>query len=380
MKKKRFTDAQRAMILSEQGSGKSLEEICRTHQISPATFYHWKQEVAIHNDEDKRRLKALELENARLKKMYMNLKIDYDILTEGYSMAKPAHKEELIDSFADRQSVRHTSVVLGIRRQTYYARKRNKKNKKNKISQSNEEIDKTIVSYLQEAIKEPVSWGFWMIFYFLRRQVDFKWNHKKVYRIWRLNGFHLIKKPKRPVIKRLYQALLSPSQVNQGWAMDFLSDWIINDGQSIRIINIMDECSRMALWTQAKVSITAKMLVDILDQLVQVRGKPAYIRCDNGPEFIAEVLGDWAKDKGIKLKHIQPGKPTQNGLIERLNGTLRTECLNLEWFKSLQQVNDGLQDWWQVYNFHRPHSSIGYLTPDEFEQLNKNRYFYPVAA
>ena len=235
------------------------------------------------------------------------------------------------------------------------------------------------LAYLK-AIKEPVSWGFWMIFYFLRRQVDFKWNHKKVYRIWRLNGFHLIKKPKRPVIKRLYQALLSPSQVNQGWAMDFLSDWIINDGQSIRIINIMDECSRMALWTQAKVSITAKMLVDILDQLVQVRGKPAYIRCDNGPEFIAEVLGDWAKDKGIKLKHIQPGKPTQNGLIERLNGTLRTECLNLEWFKSLQQVNDGLQDWWQVYNFHRPHSSIGYLTPDEFEQLNKNRYFYPVAA
>ena len=88
MKKKRFTEAQRAIILSEQGSGKIVEEICRAHQISPATFYHWKQEAAIHNDEDKRRLKELEVENARLKKMYMNLKIDHDILTEGYSMAK----------------------------------------------------------------------------------------------------------------------------------------------------------------------------------------------------------------------------------------------------------------------------------------------------
>lgn len=88
MKKKQFTESQRLSILSEQGSGKSIEEICRSHQISPATFYNWKQEAAIHNDEDKRRLKELEVENARLKKMYMNLKIDHDILTEGYSLAK----------------------------------------------------------------------------------------------------------------------------------------------------------------------------------------------------------------------------------------------------------------------------------------------------
>jgi putative transposase len=283
----------------------------------------------------------------------------------------------LIDRFVGRQSVRRTIGVLGIRRQTYYARKRG-----HRVEQEHqvEQNDKLIAHQLREAIKEHLSWGFWMIFYFLKRQADFKWNHKKVYRIWRLNGFHLIKKPKKPVIKRLYHALLSPKMVNQGWAMDFLSEWIINDGQSIRIINIMDECSRRALWTQAKASITAKMLVDILDKLIQVRGKPAYIRCDNGPEFIAQVLADWAKDNGIELKHIQPGKPTQNGLIERLNGTLRTECLNLEWFKSLEQVNECLQDWWQVYNFHRPHSSVGYLTPDEFEQLNKKLYFYPVAA
>ena len=88
MKKKHFTESERSSILSEQSSGKSVEEICRLHQISPATFYNWKQDCAIQNDEDKRRLKELEVENARLKKMYVNLKIDHDILTEGYSMAK----------------------------------------------------------------------------------------------------------------------------------------------------------------------------------------------------------------------------------------------------------------------------------------------------
>lgn len=110
------------------------------------------------------------------------------------------------------------------------------------------------------------------------------------------------------------------------------------------------------------------------------RGKPQYIRCDNGPEFISNELEQWAKKNQIEIRFIQPGKPTQNGLIERLNGTLRTECLNLEWFKSLDQLNEKLQNWWMVYNSIRPHSSIGYNTPDEFEDLNKNFYFRMVAA
>lgn len=140
-----------------------------------------------------------------------------------------------------------------------------------------------------------------------------------------------------------------------------------------------DECSRKALWTEARESLPAKALTDILDQVVAWRGAPAYIRCDNGPEFISDKLAQWASDHQVELRFIQPGKPTQNGLIERLNGTLRTECLNLEWFKSLEYSNEKLQNWWHMYNFVRPHSAVGYQTPDSKEQ-NTTLYLKTVAA
>ena len=103
----------------------------------------------------------------------------------------------------------------------------------------------------------------------------------------------------------------------------------------MRIINIIDECSRKALWTQAFCSISAQNLIEVLNKVVEWRGKPEYIRCDNGPEFISKKLELWAFENNIELRFIQPGKPSQNGIIERLNGTLRKECLNLEWFESI---------------------------------------------
>ena len=186
--------------------------------------------------------------------------------------------------------------------------------------------------------------------------------------------------PKRSKIRRKYLDLIAPKQINQGWSVDFLSDWVVGPGQEkVRIINLMDECSRKALWTEAHHSITAKKLTEILDQVVRWRGKPAYIRCDNGPEFISRELQQWADKNGVDIWFIQPGKPSQNGLIERLNGTLRRECLNLEWFISLPKLNQSIQNWWKDYNSIRPHSSIKYMTPDEMEQLNKNLYFKAVA-
>jgi len=121
-------------------------------------------------------------------------------------------------------------------------------------------------------------------------------------------------------------------------------------------------------------------LTKILDQLIQWRGKPQYIRGDNGPEFISKELDRWAKQHQVELRFIQPGKPTQNGLIERLNQTLRRECLNLEWFQNLKELNDEIQHWWKVYNSIRPHSSISYKTPDKFEEINKNFYLRALAS
>ncbi len=275
-----------------------------------------------------------------------------------------------MDAVGKNSSVRRKSGVLGLRRQTYYARKR---------GQRPEEDDKRIAEQLHRLTQQFIAWGFWLVFYCLRNE-GFSWNHKRVYRVWRQELLHLRRPPKRAKLKRVYQDLLAPERINEGWAMDFLSEWVISEEQQkVRVINIMDECSRKALWTEAKESLPAKALTDILDQVVAWRGAPVYIRCDNGPEFISEKLAKWASDNKVELRFIQPGKPTQNGLIERLNGTLRTECLNLEWFESLEHLNEKLQDWWHAYNFVRPHSAINYQTPDSKEQ-NTTLYFKSVAA
>ncbi|MEO1714175.1 MAG: IS3 family transposase [Bacteroidota bacterium] len=211
-------------------------------------------------------------------------------------------------------SIRKTCKVLGLRRQSYHRRK---------AGHRPEELDKQIADLLHETVGKYLAWGFWMVFYFLRNQ-GYGWNHKKVYRIWRAEGLHLRKKPKRKKIKRLFHDLIAPDKINQGWAMDFLSDWVVGmEKQAVRIINVIDECSRKALWTEAKTSISAKTLVGILDKLIEWRGKPQYIRCDNGPEFISSELEKWAKKHEIEIRFTQPGKPTQNGIVERLNGTLR---------------------------------------------------------
>lgn len=276
-----------------------------------------------------------------------------------------------MDGVGKTYSVRRKSKVLGLRRQSYYRRK---------AGHRPEAVDRLIADHLHSVVGSYLAWGFWMVYYFLRNQ-GHPWNHKRVYRVWKAEGLHLRKVPKRARIKRKALDLISPAFLNQGWAMDFLSDWVVGmDQKKVRLINIIDECSRKALWTEAYSSIPARKLIQILEKLVQWRGVPQYIRCDNGPEFISTELKKWAASYGIEIRFIQPGKPTQNGLIERLNGTLRRECLDLQWFDNLADLNEALQQWWIVYNSIRPHSSIGYKTPDEFEQRNKNFYFRAVAA
>ena len=276
-----------------------------------------------------------------------------------------------MDQTSKDRSISRKSRILGIRRQSYYRRKQGHRP---------EEKDQEIATLLHQTVGMFVAWGFWMVFHYLRRQ-GHGWNHKKVYRIWKAEGLHLRKRPKRAKIKRKFMDLIAPDYINQGWAMDFLSDWVVGlEKQSVRLINVMDECSRKALWTEGHTNISAQKLIEILDKIIEWRGKPQYIRCDNGPEFISKALEAWAEEKKIELRFTQPGKPTQNGLIERLNGTLRAECLNLEWFDNLEQLNEKVQQWWSIYNSVRPHSSIGYKTPDEVEELNKNFYFRAVAA
>lgn len=162
--------------------------------------------------------------------------------------------------------------------------------------------------------------------------------------------------------------------------MDFLSDVLLSDDKKVRVLNVLDECSRKVFLCFAATSISGRKLVKLLEDLLNQKDKPAYIRCDNGLEFISRALEKFAKDNGIEIRFSQPGKPTPNGLVERLNGTQRYECLNIKYFKTVEEVQQDLDKWWNDYNFDRPHSALGYLTPQQFIDKNQNLYFNSVAA
>ncbi len=262
----------------------------------------------------------------------------------------------MIDSVRSkqRQSIGSCYGVLGFRRATFHSRK---------AGHRPEQVDQALGNVLRATAEAHVAWGFWMVFDYLRYHGIIKDNHK------------------RRRIYRKYQDLISPDGVNEGWAMDFVSDWVVGPThKQVRIINIMDEGSRRALWTEAHQSISAKKLIEVLDHVVEYRGKPIYIRCDNGPEFISNRLAQWAKQKGIELRYIQPGKPSQNGLIERLNKTLRQECLDLTWYHSMETLNQEIQIWSQTYNELRPHKNLGRIPPAQYEIDNQNFYYQAVAA
>lgn len=118
---------------------------------------------------------------------------------------------------------------------------------------------------------------------------------------------------------------------------------------------------------------------EVLDKVVEYRGHPRYIRCDNGPEFISQKLVQWTINNQVEIKFIQPGKPSQHGLVERLNKTLGVECLNLHWFENLQKLNESILAWSVDYNTERPHENLKRQTPLEYEIDYHDLYFKAVA-
>lgn len=137
------------------------------------------------------------------------------------------------------------------------------------------------------------------------------------------------------------------------------------DGRSFRLLNVIDDYNRQVLWIEADTGLPTLRVIRVLDRLKESRGLPGMIRLDNGPECISHKLDMWCKQNKVTLAFIQPGKPTQNAYIERLNGTIRTELLNAYVFKTLDEVREKAEQWKHDYNHKRPHKSLGYKTPVE---------------
>ena len=186
---------------------------------------------------------------------------------------------------------------------------------------------------------------------------------------------NLRNKRKKRLPARIKQPLVRPIYPNVTWSMDFMHDSLEN-GKRIRTLNIIDDFNREILNITVDSSLPSAKVISQLTQLIEWRGKPEKIRVDNGPEFIAEKMKDYCRKENIELGFIQPGKPTQNSLIERFNRTFRTEFLSVYLFENIKQMRNYAEIWMWMYNNERPHSALQYLTPRDFllkyGKLNQN--------
>ena len=205
-------------------------------------------------------------------------------------------------------------------------------------------------------------WGFGLCFLFLRNVKGFRWNHKRVYRIYRELELNLRIKPKKRIIRKKPKPLRVPKAINECWSMDFMHD-ALEDGRSFRLFNVIDDFNREGLGIEADFSLPGERVVRSLERIIEWRGKPKIIRCDNGPEYISTVLKQWAKQQRIHLEYIQPGNPQQNAYIERYNRTVRYAWLSQYLFDTIDEVKEFATRWLWSYNNERPNMALGGITP-----------------
>ncbi len=228
------------------------------------------------------------------------------------------------------------------------------------VTKEEERLAKQIV----ELASRYGRYGYRRITAMLRRE-GWKVNHKRVERIWRMEG---LKVPKRqPKRGRLWLndgscIRLRPEYKDHVWSYDFVVAWT-SDGKAFRILNILDEYTRECLGVLVRRRITSQDVLEQLYWLFLVRGTPGYIRSDNGPEFTAKAVREWLHRLGVKTLFIEPGSPWENGYIESFNGKLRDELLNREMFTTLLEAQILIEGWRKEYNQVRPHSSLGYRPP-----------------
>jgi len=191
-------------------------------------------------------------------------------------------------------------------------------------------------------------------------------NHKRTERIYKEERLTLrLRRRKAKKISELRTPLVPVENPNERWAMDFIHGRLIH-GRRFKCLTIVDYCSRESLAIETDTSIPGGRVVRVLDRLKENRGLPKVIVIDNGPEFSGKALDDWAWRNGINLHFIDPGKPVQNAYIESFNATFRKDCLNQNWFYTLEEAKEEIEKWRLDYNEYRPHSSLEGLTPDEF--------------
>lgn len=207
-------------------------------------------------------------------------------------------------------------------------------------------------------------WGFGLCFLYLRNVQQLPYNHKRVYRIYCELELNLRIKPKRRLQRNQPDPLEEPKAINQTWSIDFMHD-ALADGRKFRTFNVLDDYNREGLGIEVDFSLPAERVTRCLDQIIEWRGAPQIIRCDNGSEMCSGHFQTWAEQHGIRVMFIQPGKPTQNAYIERFNRTVRHEWLNQHLFQSIEHAQETATEWLWGYNHERPNMGLGGITPQQ---------------
>jgi putative transposase len=253
-----------------------------------------------------------------------------------------------------RVSVRKTCLVLLLHRSIWYY-------------QTSRRDDTVIRMRMKEIAMVRVRYGFSRVFTLLRRE-GFKDNHKRVYRLYKLEGLNLrSKRPRRSRAGAHRVDKPKVEQVNQVWSMDFMSDQLF-DGKRFRILTLVDNFSRKCHALEVGQSLKGMDVVRIMNQVRHEYGNlPQRIQVDNGSEFISKDFDRWAYENNVTLDYSRPGRPTDNPFIESFNGSFRDECLNTNWFLSLEDARGKIELFRREYNEYRPHSSLQGKTPSQME-------------
>ncbi|WP_156894287.1 IS3 family transposase [Rhodobacter xanthinilyticus] len=353
MRKSRFTEAQIIGMLKEQEAGLPTSELCRKHGLSPATFYKLKAKYGGMDLSDAKRLKQLEDENAKLKRLLADAMLDNVVLKDplGKALTTPVQRRDaVLRAMRDHPiSQRRACVLIGVDPKT--------------VRRDRPPDNPEIREAMHKIAEKRRRFGYRRVGILLERK-GMIMNEKKLYRIYREEGLSVRRRRGRKRARGSRTPMPVPLRPNQWWSLDFLSD-TFGACRKFRILAVNDDRCRENLALIADTSISGARVARELDALVRIYGKPACIVSDNGTEFTSKAILKWANENGVEWHYIDPGKPQQNGFIESFNGSLRDECLNEEIFDSLADARRKLALWRYDYNNVRPHSSLANKTPAE---------------
>lgn len=225
--------------------------------------------------------------------------------------------------------------------------------------------DAPIIDAMRRLSVRYPRYGYRRIRVFLKRQ-GYAMSVDRAHRLWRKAGLQVPRPRPRRRAARHGLRPIAPLAANHVWAYDFVHDACAN-GQQLKCLTIVDEWSHECLAIDVAGRIRSAHVIDVLRGLVSTHGAPCHLRSDNGPEFISRAVQGWIADAGIRTLLSEPGKPWQNGTDESFNGKFRDECLNAEWVRSRREAKVLIEAWRKHYNAVRLHSSLNYLTPNEFK-------------